>query len=84
MLIMLVVMIRGDQPLVMHLAWVLELLLGAAKDNQQCHSQQQRLSIMQQQWRLKKVHGWYSCWRIYTKLLIIQYHYTVIISQLFV
>ena len=57
MLIMPVIMICGDQPLVMHLPWVLELLLGAAEDNQQCHSQQQSLSIVQQQWRLKKVHG---------------------------
>ena len=48
MLIMSVIMIHGDRPLVMHLVWVLELLLGVVKDNQQCHSQQQRLSIVWQ------------------------------------
>ena len=48
MLIMPVIMIRGDQPLVMHLYWVMELLLDVVKDNQQCHYQQLKLSIVQQ------------------------------------
>ena len=46
MLIMPVILIRENQQVVIHLIWILELLLNIVKDNQQCRSQESRLSIV--------------------------------------
>ncbi|KAE8680156.1 senescence-associated protein DIN1-like [Hibiscus syriacus] len=47
----------GDQQLDMCLSLTPEQFLGVAKDNQQYHCQPLKLSIEQQQWQLKRVHG---------------------------
>ncbi|KAE8723067.1 PLAC8 family protein [Hibiscus syriacus] len=47
----------GDQQLDMCLSLAPEQFLGVAKDNQRYHCQPLKLSIEQQQWQLKRVHG---------------------------
>ncbi|KAE8656488.1 Detected protein of unknown function [Hibiscus syriacus] len=51
------IMTPGDQQLDMCLSLAPEQFLGVAKDNQQYHCQPLKLSIEQQQWQLKRVHG---------------------------